>query len=89
MSKRRDNSNYNVRLIRNRTIQFRLSEQEYNAIEKYCREYNISNRARWIRETLIAQIMDKYRDDAPTIFEHPDYIDEDNYIVHQFIEFDE
>lgn len=74
---------------RRRIMQFRLNDLEYNAIEKYCDIYKINNKARWIRETIIKEILRMYQEDAPTIFQHPDYIDNSENPEQQFLHFDE
>lgn len=42
---------------RNRVLQLRLNEAEWQAINAYLEEYAIPNRARWVRETLISEVL--------------------------------
>lgn len=63
---------------RPRAMQIRLSEKEYKAITDFCKENKINNRARWIRELIIKELFLSIERNAPTIFDHPDYVDDDN-----------
>jgi len=48
---------------------FLASVEEKRAIESYLKKYRISNRSRWMRETLITFIMQKLGQDYPTLFD--------------------
>lgn len=48
---------------------FLASREEKQAIESYLKKYRISNRSRWMRETLITFIMQKLGQDYPTLFD--------------------
>lgn len=45
-----------------------LSEQEQRIVNAHLKKYGISNRSRWMRETLLISICKKMEDDYPTLF---------------------
>jgi len=47
---------------------FHVSKEEKRAIENYLKKYKITNRSRWIRETVISFIIQKQAQDYPTLF---------------------
>ncbi|MBR4843092.1 MAG: hypothetical protein IK006_08385 [Bacteroidaceae bacterium] len=51
---------------------FLASEEEKRMIDNYLRKYKITNRSRWIRETLITFIIKKLDQDYPTLFDEHD-----------------
>ncbi|MDD4921316.1 MAG: hypothetical protein PHS30_02430 [Bacteroidales bacterium] len=55
-------------LVRNRTITISLNDPEYKALEKYCAKYKITNRTRFIRESLMKSILSRLGEDYPTLF---------------------
>lgn len=55
-------------MIRNRTVNITLNEPEFKALEKYCAKYKITNRARFIRESLMKTILTRMSEDYPTLF---------------------
>lgn len=46
-----------------------LNEEEYNLICFYLKKYNISNRSRWFRETVLSHVLKSMDQDYPTLFE--------------------
>jgi hypothetical protein len=48
---------------------FLLNELEMRAINRYCKKYKVSNRSRFIRETIVTAILKKFDDDHPTLFD--------------------
>lgn len=54
----------------NRThrLHIALNEKEYKVLNRFFEEYNISNKSKLIRETLMAAIFKKFEEDAPTLF---------------------
>jgi hypothetical protein len=48
---------------------FMLNELEMKAINRYCKKYKVSNRSRFLRETIFTAILKKFEDDHPTLFE--------------------
>lgn len=54
---------------RTKKAEFMLNDEEYELIHFYLRKYNISNRSRWFRETVIGHILRNMEQDYPTLFE--------------------
>ena len=46
-----------------------FNRKELNAINRYCRKYNIKNQSRFMRETIIYAILKKFDEDYPSLFE--------------------
>ena len=55
-------------MVRNRTVTISLNDPEYKALQKYCTKYKITNRARFIRESLMKSILSRMSEDYPTLF---------------------
>ncbi|NDW18337.1 hypothetical protein D0T53_07230 [Dysgonomonas sp. 216] len=55
-------------IIRDKQVSFSLSEEEYNLVASYIKKYKISNKSRWLRETVIAHILKNLDQDYPTLF---------------------
>jgi hypothetical protein len=58
--------------IRNIKLTCLTNEEEKKLIDSYLRKYNISNRSRWMRETIIAFILKNLDQDYPTLFKEQD-----------------
>ena len=54
--------------VRNERYSFLVNADEKQTIENYLRKYRISNRSRWMRETLITFIIKNLDQDYPTLF---------------------
>lgn len=50
-------------------ISILLNESEQRLLDRYCDKYNISNRSRLIRETLMRTILKQLDNDQPTLFD--------------------
>ena len=48
---------------------FSLNEAENKALMKYMKKYRVSNKSRFIRETLMYAILKKLEEDSPTLFD--------------------
>ncbi|MBR1564125.1 MAG: hypothetical protein IJ650_02130 [Paludibacteraceae bacterium] len=46
-----------------------LNDSEQRALDNYCRKYNIQNRSKFIRETLMKNILHRFDTDSPTLFD--------------------
>ena len=55
-------------MVRNRAVTFSLNDPEYKTLEKFCKKYKITNRARFIRESLMKSILTRMSEDYPTLF---------------------
>lgn len=49
-----------------------VSDDEMRIIDRYLRKYKISNKSRWMRETLLAFIHQNLGQDYPTLFNEHD-----------------
>jgi hypothetical protein len=45
-----------------------LNDQELKALERYCKKYHVTNKAKFIRETVILAILKRFDEDHPTLF---------------------
>lgn len=55
-------------LVRDRMVTIALNDPEFKTLEKYCAQYKISNRSRFIREALMKSMLARMVDDYPTLF---------------------
>ena len=49
-----------------------MSEEEVRIVDAYLKKYKISNKARWLRETVLTFIYRKMEEDYPTLFDEHD-----------------
>ena len=61
-----------VQTVRHKRIVALVSDEEDRIIENYLKKYKISNKARWLRETVLAFIHEKMEEDYPTLFKEHD-----------------
>ncbi|MDR0814362.1 MAG: ribbon-helix-helix domain-containing protein [Bacteroidales bacterium] len=45
-----------------------FNNKEIKAIDEYCKKYGIRNRSKFIRETVISTVIEKFETDYPTLF---------------------
>lgn len=50
-------------------VSIMLNESEMRALDRFCEQYNVSNRSRLIRETLMRTILKQMERDEPTLFD--------------------
>lgn len=55
--------------MRKKKAEFLLSDEEFEMINFYLKKYNITNRSRWFRETIMNYILKNMDMDYPTLFE--------------------
>lgn len=55
-------------MVRSRNLNFSLSDEEYSLLCLYMKKYNISNKSKWLRETVIAHVLKNLEMDYPTLF---------------------
>ena len=48
---------------------FMFNDLEKEALDKYCKKYNIKNKSKFIRETVITNILYQFDKDYPSLFE--------------------
>lgn len=68
MKKARKYSQPLPELPRKQKISFMLNDEEYKIINNYLQKYNITNRSRWYRETIILHVLKNLEKDYPTLF---------------------
>lgn len=49
-------------------VTFMLNDEEQKAVARYLKKYNISNKSRWYRETILSHILKTLEEDYPTLF---------------------
>ena len=54
---------------RNKRIAIMLNERERHALDNFCAKYNITNRSRFVRETLMRAVLKQFEKDSPTLFD--------------------
>ena len=47
----------------------RLNNRELQAIEAYCKKYKVDNKSKFMRETIITEVLKRFDNDYPTLFE--------------------
>ncbi|GAB6012787.1 C-type lectin-like domain-containing protein [Viscerimonas tarda] len=55
-------------LNRDKHLAFSLNSEEYDFVSSYIKKYKISNKSRWIRETVLNHILKTLDQDYPTLF---------------------
>ena len=48
---------------------FTLNDEENNALDRYIAKYNIKNKSKFIRETLMFAVIRRLEEDHPTLFD--------------------
>ena len=48
---------------------FTLNDEENKALARYIAKYNVQNKSKFIRETLMVSIIRKMEEDHPTLFD--------------------
>lgn len=54
---------------RKNRVSILLNDSEMRALERYCNQYTVKNRSRLIRETLMRNILKRFDNDSPTLFD--------------------
>lgn len=54
---------------RKNRVSIMLNDSELHVLQSFCDRYNVSNRSRLIRETLMKAILQKLDQDSPTLFD--------------------
>ncbi|HPD94543.1 MAG: hypothetical protein H6537_00215 [Bacteroidales bacterium] len=55
-----------LKRIHRKELLFNTMEME--AINSYCKRYKIRNKSKFLRETIISKILNKFEEDHPTLF---------------------
>ena len=54
---------------RKNKVSILLNDSEMSALERYSEQYTVTNRSRLIRETLMRNILKRFDNDSPTLFD--------------------
>ncbi len=46
-----------------------FNERELKAIDHYCERFKVSNRSKFMREAIITEVLKKFEDNYPTLWE--------------------
>jgi len=68
MRKNRKIKNKQIRLPRDHKVTISLNNEEYKALCKYLAKYKITNRSKWMRETIMVSVIQRFSEDYPTLF---------------------
>ena len=62
-----------LNLKREITQTIRFNSREHSAITQYCEKFKIKNKAKFMREAIISEILRKFEDNYPTLWgdDHP------------------
>lgn len=65
-----DNSfNSREKLKRKNEIKFLFNDLELEAFNKYCAKYKIENKSKFIRETVMTEVLQQFDRDYPSLFD--------------------
>jgi hypothetical protein len=59
-----------AKLKRKNKIAFHFNDLEMQAFERYCKKYKVGNKAKFIRETVITAVLQRFDQDYPSLFEN-------------------
>ncbi len=57
------------KLKRSNRLTIMLNNREMKALSIYCQRYRVKNRSRFLRETVMTAIVQKFNDEMPTLWE--------------------
>jgi hypothetical protein len=57
------------KLLRRHSATIRFNQREKEAIELYCQKYKVDNRAKFMREAILTEVLKRFDEDYPTLFE--------------------
>ncbi|MCT4637995.1 MAG: ribbon-helix-helix domain-containing protein [Bacteroidales bacterium] len=60
----------NDKLKRRHRKSMLFNDAEMEAIDRYCKKYKIKNRSKFMREAIIAEVLHKFENDHPKLFEY-------------------
>ena len=65
--KRKITKDVSLKRINRTSILF--NERELKAIDHYCERFKIDNRSKFMREAIISEVLKKFEDNYPTLWE--------------------
>lgn len=69
MKNKQQSSTLSRNKLRKHKHLFMLNDAENKALNRYLIQYNVSNKSKFIRETLMQEILRRFEEDAPTLFD--------------------
>ncbi len=57
------------KLKRKNEIKFLFNDLELEAFNKYCKKYKIKNKSKFIRETVMTAVLERFSYDYPSLFD--------------------
>ncbi len=57
------------KLKRKHRTQFLFNDLEMQAFERYCKKYRIKNKSKFLRETVMTEILVRFDKDYPSLFD--------------------
>ncbi len=57
------------KLRRTHRISFLFNQREQEAINLYCEKYKITNKSKFMREAIMTEVLKRFDEDYPTLFE--------------------
>ncbi len=57
------------KLLRNSRTSLLFNQREKEAIDLYCQKYKITNKSKFMRETIMTEVLKRFDEDYPTLFE--------------------
>ena len=57
------------KLLRVNRTSLLFNQREREAIDLYCQKYKIKNRSKFMRETILTEVLKRFDEDYPTLFE--------------------
>ena len=69
MAKKTQNPIVKRKSLRTHRETITLNDEEYKFLNRYMKKYKISNKSKFIRETLMRTIIVRFEEDHPTLFD--------------------
>jgi hypothetical protein len=58
-------------LVRNSNQSIRFNNKEMSAINNYCNKFKIKNKSKFMRETIITEVLRQFDKNYPTLWDEP------------------
>lgn len=57
------------KLLRKKKAYLSFNQREREAIDLYCQKYKVTNKAKFMREIILTEVLKRFDEDYPTLFE--------------------
>lgn len=57
-----------MKMVRRNRVVISLNDKEMAVLNRFYGKYKITNKTKWLRETIILTVLKKFESDAPTLF---------------------